>query len=116
MTIKDTNVTTHFELPGFVIQKTLGLVRGLVVRVPTISQGFMGGLKSIVGGQNSSYTDMCESTRQEAYQAMLQHAESMGANAIICVRYDSSALCGANNSGATEVLCYGTAAIVSEIH
>lgn len=112
MSISECKVTSHFELPGFTINKTLGVVRGLVVRAPTISQGFFGGLKNIIGGQNASYGEMCEAARNEAYLAMMAHAESMGANAIICMRYDSSSLGGANSGGATEILCYGTAAIV----
>jgi len=105
-------VSTHFEIPGYRLTKTLGIVRGLVVRVPTISQGFFGGLNSILGGKNASYAEMCESARGEAYAAMVQHAESMGANAIISVRYDSSDLSGRNSSSTTELLCYGTAAVI----
>lgn len=104
-------ITTGFDLPGQRIVKNVGLVRGLVVRVPTIAQGIMGGLKSIIGGQVGSFRQMCETARQEAYQEMIEHAASLGANAVIGVRYDSSEL-GSNTSRATEIICYGTAVIV----
>lgn len=113
MSGENIQVTTGFDLPGFRIVKNVGLVRGLVVRVPTITQGLIGGLKSIIGGQIGSYREMCETARQEAYQEMLDHAASLGANAVIGVRYDSSEL-GGNASRATEIICYGTAVIVEK--
>ena len=113
MTNENFLVTTGFELPGVQMSKNCGIVRGLVVRVPTISQGFLGGLKSIVGGRVESYREMCETARSEAYQEMVEHAQAMGANAIIGMRYESSELGG--QARATEILCYGTAVIVNKM-
>lgn len=113
MTDNTMMVTTGLELAGYKITQNCGIVRGLVVRVPTIKQGFLGGLKSIIGGQVGSYREMCESARNEAYLEMIEHAQSMGANAVIGMRYDSSEL-GGQGSRATEVLCYGTAVIISK--
>ena len=87
------------------------MVRGIIVRAPTITQGIMGGLKSFIGGRIGAYTEMCEQARQQAYDLMLQHATEMGANAVIGVRYESSDV-GTANSSATEVLCYGTAVTI----
>jgi uncharacterized protein YbjQ (UPF0145 family) len=100
-------VSTTFDIPGHRITRHLGLVRGLVVRSPTIAQGILGGLKSIVGGQIGAYTEMCEQGRQHAHDAMIAHAAQLGANAVVGVRFDASELGG--NAAATEVLCYGTA-------
>jgi uncharacterized protein YbjQ (UPF0145 family) len=85
------------------------MVRGIIVRSPTIAQGILGGLKSIIGGRIGAYTEMCEQGRQHAYDAMVAHAAELGANAIIGVRYDASDL---GDSATTEVLCYGTAVTV----
>ena len=91
--------------------RSLGIgYRGIIVRSPTIAQGILGGLKSIIGGRIGAYTEMCEQGRQHAYDQMVAHAAELGANAVIGVRYDASDL-GANLS-ATEVLCYGTAVTV----
>jgi uncharacterized protein YbjQ (UPF0145 family) len=87
------------------------MVRGIIVRAPTISQGILGGLKSFIGGQIGAYTEMCEQARQQAYDLMLQHALQMGANAVVGIRYESSEV-GSRQSSATEVLCYGTAVTV----
>jgi uncharacterized protein YbjQ (UPF0145 family) len=87
------------------------MVRGIIVRAPTISQGIPGGLKSFIGGQIGAYTEMCEQARQQAYDLMLQHALQMGANAVVGIRYESSEV-GSRQSSATEVLCYGTAVTV----
>jgi uncharacterized protein YbjQ (UPF0145 family) len=107
-------VTGGLEIPGCQIIKICGIVRGLVVRSPTISQGILGGLKSIIGGRVESYREMCETSRNDAYLEMVQHAESMGANAIIAVRYDSSDL-SSNNSRVNEIICYGTAVIIKTL-
>ena len=104
-------VSTTNDIPGRTIRDYRGMVKGLIVRSPTIGQGIMGGLKNIVGGHNRSYTSMCEQGRDDAYQLMLQHAEEMGANAIIGMRYDASEF-QTNQGGFTEVLCYGTAVII----
>ena len=87
-----------------------GLVRGLVVRSPTISQGIMGGLKSVIGGKIGAYREMCESVRQEALDDLLTHAQDVGANAVIGMRYESSDL----GNSATEVICYGTAVVIEK--
>jgi uncharacterized protein YbjQ (UPF0145 family) len=77
------------------------------VRAPTIAQGFVGGLKNIIGGRIGAYAEMCEQARQQAYDSMLEHARQLGANAIVGVRYDASEV--VSKGSATEVLCYGTA-------
>lgn len=103
--------TTTFSIEGQRITQYKGMVRGIVVRSPTISQGILGGLKSIIGGQIGAYTEMCEQARQTAYALMLEHATQMGANAVLGVRYESSEV-GSRQSSATEVLCYGTAVVL----
>lgn len=106
-------VTTTFDIQGHVIVDYKGVVRGIIVRSPTIAQGFVGGLKNIIGGQIGAYTEMCEQARQQAYDLMLQHAQDMGANAIVGMRYDASEVVSKRSS--TEVLCYGTAVVVKPI-
>ena len=101
-------VSTTFTIKGRRIVETIGLVRGIVVRAPTIPQGIVVGLKRIIGGRIGTYTDMCEQTRQQAYDQMIEHAREMGANAVVGVRYDASEV----RAAATEVLCYGTAVVV----
>src|SRR5438552_4650166 len=104
-------VTTTFTIEGYRIKQYLGVVRGLIVRAPTISQGILGGLKSIIGGQVGAYTEMCEQTRQQAYDLLIDHARAVGANAVVGLRYDASEI-GGKASSATEVLCYGTAVVI----
>ena len=104
-------VTTTFTIEGYRIARYLGVVRGLIVRAPTISQGILGGLKSIIGGRIGAYTEMCEQTRQQAYDLLIQHALAVGANAIVGFRYDASEI-GGKAVSATEVLCYGTAVVI----
>jgi uncharacterized protein YbjQ (UPF0145 family) len=103
--------TTTFTIEGYRITEYKGLVRGIVVRAPTISQGFLGGLKSIIGGQIGAYTEMCEQARKQAYERLVEHAAGLGANAVIGLRYESSEV-GSRQGSATEVLCYGTAVVV----
>jgi uncharacterized protein YbjQ (UPF0145 family) len=98
-------VTTGNEVPGAQITKFLGIVRGIVVRSPGITQGLLGGLKQIVGGNIESYAQVCEQAREDAFERMVQHAEEIGADAIIGMRYDATEFAQA----ATEVLSYGTA-------
>ena len=105
-------VTTTFTIEGYRITQYLGVVRGLIVRSPTISQGILGGLKAIVGGRVGAYTEMCEQTRQQAYDLLIDHARALGANAVVGLRYDASEI-GAKSSSATEVLCYGTAVVIA---
>lgn len=104
-------VTTTFNIEGYRIKQYLGVVRGIIVRAPTIAQGIMGGLKSIVGGRIGAYTEMCEQARQQAFDLLIDHATALGANAIVGLRYDASDI-GRGNAGATEVLCYGTAVVI----
>lgn len=99
------NITTAFELPGKTIVKNFGVVRGITVRSRSIVGTLGGSLQTILGGNISLFTELCEKSREESFELMVQHAESLGANAIISVRYDATELMG----GVTEVLCYGTA-------
>ena len=105
-------VTTTFTVEGSRIIEYKGLVRGIIVRAPTIAQGFIGGLKNIIGGRIGAYTEMCEQARQTAYDEMVAHAAEIGANAIVGVRYDASEV--VSKGSATEVLCYGTAVVIAE--
>ena len=107
-------VTTTFTIEGYRIKQYLGVVRGIIVRAPTISQGIMGGLKSIIGGKIGAYTEMCEQARQQAYDLLLEHARAVGANAIVGLHYDASEI-GGNTGAATEVLCYGTAVVIEPV-
>ncbi len=97
--------TTAFEVPGKRITKNLGLARGIVVRSRSIVGTIAGGLQTIVGGNITMFTTLCEQARKEAYELMLKNAEDMGANAVIGIRYDATGIGG----GVTEVLAYGTA-------
>ncbi|RYD38469.1 MAG: YbjQ family protein [Verrucomicrobiaceae bacterium] len=106
-------ITTTFTIEGFRITEYKGIVRGIIVRAPTISQGIVGGLKSIIGGRIGAYTEMCEQARQQAYESMVDHARQMGANAIVGMRYDAAEV--ASRSSATEVLCYGTAVVIAPL-
>src|SRR6266403_1196838 len=103
-------VTTTFTIEGYRIVQYLGIVRGIIVRAPTISQGILGGLKSIIGGRIGAYTEMCEQARQAAYDLMIEHAREVGANAVIGMSFDASEV--AARASATEVLCYGTAVVL----
>jgi len=106
-------VTTTFNIEGYRIVDYKGVVRGIIVRAPTIMQGFFGSLKNIVGGHIGAYTEMCEQARQQAYDLMLDHARQMGANAIVGMRYDAAEV--VSTGSATEVLCYGTAVVIAPI-
>lgn len=98
-------ITTTFTIDGSRISEYKGLVRGIVVRAPTIGQGLLGGLKSFIGGQIGAYAEMCEQARRHAYDRLLEHATELGANAIVGVRYESSEV-GGGQGAATEVLCF----------
>lgn len=104
-------VTTAPTLPGYDVSKSLGLVRGITVRSRSIVGNFAAGLQTILGGNITILTELCEKTREEAYELMMAHAEQMGANAVINVRYDATEVM----QGATEVLCYGTAVVVTPV-
>lgn len=100
-------VTTALEIPGYRITRSLGVVRGITVRSRSIVGNFLGGLQSLLGGNITIYTNLCERARLETYQLMCEHARQLGANGIIAMRYDATELM----AGLTEVLCYGTAVI-----
>jgi uncharacterized protein YbjQ (UPF0145 family) len=101
--------TTTFELDGYKVAKHLGVVRGIVVRSRSLLGTIGGMLHTIVGGNITLFTELCEKTRGEAFDMMVSHAEELGANAVIGIRYDATELMG----GVSEVLCYGTAVVVS---
>jgi uncharacterized protein YbjQ (UPF0145 family) len=101
-------VTTAFELPGFRITRNLGIVRGIVVRSRNLFVNIGAVFNSMVGGNITAWTNLCEQTRRDAFEIMVQHATELGANAIIGARYDATEL----GSGITEVLAYGTAVVV----
>jgi uncharacterized protein YbjQ (UPF0145 family) len=100
--------TTTFTLDGYKVVRTLGVIRGITVRSRSIFGTLAGTLQTIRGGNISFFTELCEKTREEAFETMMAHAWDLGANAIIGIRYDATELM----SGVTEVLCYGTAVIV----
>jgi uncharacterized protein YbjQ (UPF0145 family) len=100
--------TTTFDIPGFRVVKSFGVVRGIVVRSRSIIGNIGAGLQAIFGGNISIYTELCERTRDDAFQQMLAHAGTLGANAVIGIRYDATEI----GKGITEVLCYGTAVTV----
>jgi uncharacterized protein YbjQ (UPF0145 family) len=101
-------VTTTFELHGFRVTRTIGVVRGLTVRSRSVFGSIGGALQTIVGGNISLFTELCEKSRNEAFELLLQHAAQLGANAIIGMRYDANEVM----DGVTEVLAYGTAVVV----
>ena len=105
------NITTAFELPGYRIQRNCGVVRGIVVRSRGVVGNLMAGLQTIVGGNISAFTSMCEQTRADAFQQLMDHAAEHGANAVIGMRYESNEIA----EGVTEVLAYGTAVVVEPI-
>lgn len=94
-------VTTTFSIEGYRIKEYRGIVRGIIVRSPTIVQGIVGGLKNLLGGRIGAYTEMCEQARSQAYELLIEHAQQMGANAIVGVRYDASEV--VSKGSATEV-------------
>lgn len=101
-------ITTAFELPGMRVTRNLGIVRGIIVRSRSVIGSFGAGLQTLFGGNITIYTSLCEQARQDAYHLMIQHAEAMGANAVIGMRYDANEVM----AGVTEVLAYGAAVIV----
>jgi uncharacterized protein YbjQ (UPF0145 family) len=100
--------TTTFDLPGYRVAKSFGVVRGIVVRSRSIVGNIGANLQSLFGGNISLYTTLCERTREDAFNQMLTHAGELGANAVVGVRYDATEI----GAGITEVLCYGTAVFV----
>jgi uncharacterized protein YbjQ (UPF0145 family) len=101
-------VTTATELPGYRIVRNIGIVRGIIVRSRSLLGSIGAGLQTIVGGNITLYTQLCEKTREDAYELTMQHAAEHGANAIIAMRYDANEIM----QGVTEVLAYGTAVVV----
>jgi uncharacterized protein YbjQ (UPF0145 family) len=100
--------TTAFTLDGYRIVNTFGVVRGIIVRSRSIFGTLGAALQTVIGGNISLFSELCEHTRADAFQMMVDHAKEMGANAVIGVRYDATEIM----DGVTEVLCYGTAVIV----
>ena len=105
-------VTTGLELAGYRTVKNLGVMRGIVVRSRSIVGNIGAVLQTIVGGNITIYTELCEKARADAFRLMLEHAAASGANAIICVRYDANEVA----AGVTEVLAYGTAVVVEPVN
>ncbi len=103
--------TTTFELKGYRVVKSFGVVRGIVVRSRSIVGNFGASIQALFGGNISLYTELCEQTREEAFNKMLTHAGQLGANAVIGVRYDATEIA----PGITEVLCYGTGVSVEAV-
>ncbi len=104
-------ITTTFELPGYRIMRSAGVVRGITVRSRSIVGTFGAALQTLTGGNISLWTEMCEQARQEAFDLMARHAAELGANAIIGMRYDANEV----SDGVAEVLAYGTAVVVEPV-
>jgi uncharacterized protein YbjQ (UPF0145 family) len=103
--------TTTFELDGYRVTRMLGIVRGIIVRSRSVIGNFAAGLQTLVGGNITIYTELCEKARNDAFELMTQHAAELGANAVIGVRYDATEV----TQGVTEVLAYGTAVVVEKV-
>jgi len=108
--VDHSKTTTAFEIKGYSIVRNLGVVRGILVRSRSIFGSIGAGLQTLIGGNITILSDLCEKTREEAFETMMVHAETLGANAIIGIRYESTEIF----QGVTEVLCYGTAVVVEE--
>ena len=104
-----TAITTAFELEGYRVSRYLGIVRGITVRSRSVIGNFGASLQTLIGGNITIYTELCEHARAEAFDIMVRHAEALGANAIIGMRYDATEIA----PGVTEVLAYGTAVVLS---
>jgi uncharacterized protein YbjQ (UPF0145 family) len=105
-------VSTSNEIPGYRIVRPLGVVRGLTVRSRSVIGNLGAALQTLVGGNITIYAELCEKAREDAFELMLQHAAEHGANAVIAMRYDANDVA----EGVTEVLAYGTAVVVEQIH
>lgn len=110
--IQHHHTSTTFDLPGYHVVESRGVVRGIIVRSRSIFGSFAASVETIFGGNISFFTTMCEKARENAFDIMLAHAQNLGANAVIGVRYESTELM----KGVSEVLCYGTAVIIEEAH
>ncbi|MCL5031584.1 MAG: YbjQ family protein [Bacteroidetes bacterium] len=104
-------VTTAFTIDGYRIVKNLGIVRGITVRSRNIFGTIGGTLQTLFGGNITLFTELCEKTREESFELMVQHADTIGANAVIGARYDTTDVL----QGVSEVLCYGTAVVIEKI-
>ena len=102
--------TTTFDLPGYRVVKSFGVVRGIIVRSRSVIGNVGASIQALFGGNISLYTELCERAREDAFNLMLEHAGQLGANAVIGVRYDATEI----SAGITEVLCYGTAVYVEQ--
>ena len=111
MAIDPRLVTTTFEIPGYRVVRSLGVIRGVVVRSRSVVGSIGASLQTLVGGDISLFTDLCERAREDAYERMVEHAAERGANAVIGMRYDANEVM----SGVTEVLAYGTAVVVERV-
>ena len=111
LTIHPAFTTTAFELPGYRIVRNLGVVRGIVVRSRNVFATIGAGLQTLVGGDITLFTQLCEKTRQDSFAMMTLHASQLGANAVVGFRYDANEVM----KGVTEVLAYGTAVVVEPI-
>ena len=109
--MNESMATTAFELDGYRTKRTMGIVRGITVRSRSIVGTVGASLQTLLGGNITLFSELCEKTREEAFELMLKHAEQRGANAVLGVRYDATEIM----QGVTEVLCYGTAAVVEKI-
>lgn len=104
-------VTTANNIDGFRVERNIGLVRGITVRSRSIFGTIGAGLQSLAGGNISLYTELAEASRREAYELMIQHAQEVGANGVLAVRYDATEIA----QGITEMVCYGTAVVLGRI-
>ena len=109
--VAHTMVTTQFELDGFKVVRNLGVVRGIVVRSRSVIGTIGASLQTLIGGNITLLTNLCEKTREEAFDLMLQHAGQLGGNAVLSFRYDATEIM----QGVTEVLAYGTAVLVEPV-
>ncbi|HMD68766.1 MAG TPA: YbjQ family protein [Chitinivibrionales bacterium] len=103
--------TTAFTIDGYTIAKSLGIVRGIIVRSRSVIGTFGASLQTLFGGNITLFTQLCEKSRSDAFDLMLKHADQLGANAVIGVRYDANEVM----QGVTEVLCYGTAVVAEAV-
>jgi uncharacterized protein YbjQ (UPF0145 family) len=103
--------TTAFEIPGYKVVRNFGVVRGIIVRSRSVVGNFAASVQSIFGGNITIYTELCERARDDAFRDMITHANKLGANAVIGVRYDATEIM----PGITEVLCYGTAVQIEAV-
>jgi uncharacterized protein YbjQ (UPF0145 family) len=108
--MQSVKTATTFDLPGYRTIDTIGVVRGITVRTRALPLSILGGLRTIFGGRSGIFSNLCEAAREESFQLMIAHAERLGANAVVGVRYDTGPMVGA-----AEVLCYGTAVVIEAV-